>query len=173
MTDIGPVDHHPAKQRELRQWRTNQLERLAEQPPVERVRLQRAPGECRALQLRAVVGMTNIGPQFHFGMIFQNLDCRGTRFQEGCAQRNVGMVSDDLLQIFFDARRAFGRTERRCMARIGYPDRSGRQRRRAADTPGLHDQQRLRASNGGKKCRRHAGGSGTDHDDVVTGRDLG
>ena len=38
-------------------------------------------------------------------MIFQNLDCRGTGLQEGCAQRNVGMVSDDLLQIFFDVRR--------------------------------------------------------------------
>jgi hypothetical protein len=116
--------------------------------------------------------MTDIGPQFHFGMIFQNLDCRGPRLQEGCAQRNVGMVSDDLLQIFLDVRRAIGCTERRCMARIGYPDRSGRQRRGAADKPGLLDQQRFRASNGGKKRSRHAGRSGTDHDDVVTGRDL-
>jgi hypothetical protein len=57
-------------------------------------------------------------------MIFQNLDCRGTSLQEGGAQRNVGMVSNDLLQIFFGVRRVIGRTERRCMARVGYPDRS-------------------------------------------------
>ena len=44
--------------------------------------------------------MTGIGAQFHVRMIFQNLDCRGTRLQEGHAQRSVSMVSDNLLQIF-------------------------------------------------------------------------
>ena len=89
MTDIGSVDHHAAKQRELRQRRANQLERLAEQPPVERQRLQRTPGQRRALEFRAIVRMASIGAQLHLGMIFQNFDCFGTGLQEGRAQRSV------------------------------------------------------------------------------------
>ena len=58
MTDIGPVDHHSAQQRELGKWRANQLERFAKQSPVERQRFQRASGHGRALKLRAIIRMT-------------------------------------------------------------------------------------------------------------------
>jgi hypothetical protein len=36
MTDVGAVDHHAAEQRELRQWRANEPEGVAQQPSVER-----------------------------------------------------------------------------------------------------------------------------------------
>jgi hypothetical protein len=63
MTDIGPVHHHSAQQRELLKRRTNDLECVAEQPPVERQWFQSASGNGRALEFRAIVGMTGIGPQ--------------------------------------------------------------------------------------------------------------
>ena len=159
--------------RELRQRRANQIERIAEQPSVERQWLQRTPGERRTLEFRAIVGMTGISAQFYIGMIFQNLDCRGTCLQEGRAQRNVGMVSDDLLQISLDVHRPVGRAHSRCMVCVGYPDRSRRQRRRSTEIFSLLDQQRSGAPNSGEQRSRHARSARADDDDVITARNLG
>ena len=86
MTDIGAVDHHAAEQRELRQWRANEPEGIAQQPPVERQRLQRATGQNSAVQFRAIVRMAGIGAQLDLGMPFKGFDRFGTRFQEARTQ---------------------------------------------------------------------------------------
>jgi hypothetical protein len=146
MTDIGSVDHHSAKQRELRKRRANESERMAKQPPVERQRLQRAPRHSRAFKFGAIVRMTNIGAKFYLGMVFQDFDRFGAGLQEGRAQRGVRPISYDLPQISLDVRGAVGRRDIRCMTRIRYPDRSRRQRRRSPKKFGFLDQQRLGVS---------------------------
>ena len=172
MTDIGSVDHHSAKQRELRKRSANESQRLAKQPPVERQRFQGTSRHGRALEFRTIVRMASIGAQLHLGMIFQHFDRFGTRLKEGRTQSGVRPISHDLLQISLDVRSVVGRRDNRCMTRIRYPDRSCRQRRRAAHKPGFLDKQRLGTSDGRKKSGRHAGGSGANHDNVVAGRNI-
>ena len=88
--------------------RANQPERVTEQPPVERQRLQRTPGQCSTIEFRAIVRMPRIGPQLDLGLTLEDLDRFGTGFQKPRTQRGIGTVTDDLLQISLDIFGAVG-----------------------------------------------------------------
>ena len=88
---------------------------------------------ARRPRVPTIVGMTGIGAQVHLGIFFQDLDRFGTGLQKSRTQRGVRPVADDLLQISLDVRGAVGSRDRGRVARVGYPDRSRRQRRCAAD----------------------------------------
>ena len=147
------------------------LNALPEQPSIERQRLQRTSGQCSAVEFRAIVRMPRIGPQLDLGIDVEHFDRFGPSLQKARAQQGVGAVADDLPQVSLDVLDTVGGCGR--VTRVRDPDRAGRKRRRAADKAGLLHQQRSGAANGGEQRRRHARGTGADHDDIIVWREVG
>src|SRR6266511_103880 len=118
---------------------------FAQRPPVEWLRFERTTTVCRPRQVLAVVGAARVRLEADIGARLEVLDHGRTGVQECIAQRPVGAIADEGIEIGARCRRIVGRIEAPLLRVVRYPDRPGRARGGAADLPALLQKQRTPA----------------------------
>ena len=141
MRDVEAIDHHPAEQRELRQWRTQPREMRAELGAVECHRLQHAPARRRTEPLRIIIRIGFHRLQANFRVGFEPGDrLRPTRKESG-TQARVDGLGHRARQILDCIRNAVRKPRFFHLGIGGDPDHAAGPRRGAADKRGLLDHQ--------------------------------
>ncbi len=110
-----------------------------------------------------VIGVVGIGPEADFAIGLQEVDHARRVVQECVGHLGSQAIADSALQIAQSLRAGVGGF---VVAGIGDPYGTRRARRGAADGFGLFDQHNVEAQDGGAEGRRHAAGSGAQHQQI-------
>ena len=166
MADIVPVDHHPVQDREFRDRRSQQSQRLPERSAIEWQRFQRAATGSRAFQLKKIIRMEGPGAKPHRRFFFQTADRFRPDAQERVPHRLRCPVAHGGIEKRGRPLRTVLCANLKGMPGVRNPDGACGQRRGASDELRTLDQNGPGAFQCSEDCRRHPCRPAAEHNNV-------